>query len=189
MKQTTLYLGLGTLFIFGSGGFLIIEFFQEKRFLGIILEGREGSVQLLAGSLIGWAGSGIAWFIISRKFFEKEKIYYAQLVNGLNLNVWAIIFLSLCAGIGEEIFFRAGIQPLLGVWWTSFLFVMLHGYLNPWNLRISIYGLIMVGIIAVFGYLYQHMGIFAAISAHAVFDMVLFWKLSRKGLNRLSTYS
>jgi membrane protease YdiL (CAAX protease family) len=186
MNRTTLYLGLGTLFIFGFGGFLIIEYLQDQNFLGMFLEGKEFSVQLIAGILIGLAGSGIAWFIISRKFFEKEKIFYAQLVTGLNLDVWAILFLSLCAGIGEEIFFRAGIQPYLGVWWTSLLFVMLHGYLNPWNFRISMYGMVMVGIIAVFGYLFQHMGIFSAVSAHAVFDIVLFWKLSREGIRKLS---
>ena len=95
----------------------------------------------------------------------------------MDLNLVGIIFLSLCAGIGEELFFRAGIQPFLGVWWTAVFFVLLHGYLNPKNVRISIYGLVMVGIIAGFGYLFKYCGIFSAITAHAVFDMVLFFSM------------
>lgn len=180
MNRTTLYLGLGTLLIFGFGGFMIIEFLQGQTFLRMFLEGKDLFVQLILGILVGLASSGIAWFIVTRKFFAKEKLFYSQLVSRLNLDGWAILFLSLCAGIGEEIFFRAGLQPYLGVWWTSLLFVMLHGYLNPWNIRISFYGMVMVGIIAIFGYLFQYVGIFSAIFAHAVFDVVLFWKLNRE---------
>lgn len=180
MNRTTLFLGLGTLLIFGFGGFLTVEFLQGKSFLDMFVEeGRALLTQIVLGIMVGLGGSGIAWFIITRKFFQKEKLFYSQLVSSLNLNGWAILFLSLCAGIGEEVFFRAGIQPYFGVWWTSILFVLLHGYLNPWNLRISFYGLIMVLIIAIFGYLFQYVGIFSAIFAHAIFDILLFWKLNK----------
>ena len=75
--------------------------------------------------------------------------------------------------MGEEILFRAGIQDYLililpeikawfegttvdpallntwkyehaSVWITSFLFIVIHGYLSPWNWRLSIYGTFMV---------------------------------------------
>src|SRR5690606_14751744 len=92
-----------------------------------------------------------------------------------------MLVLSLCAGIGEELFFRAGIQPFLGIWWTAILFVFIHGYLDPRNWRISIYGLVMVGIIAWFGYRFETIGIVAAMIAHAAFDFILFVNAERNG--------
>lgn len=179
MNKTTLSLGLGTLLVFGMGGILVIELLQDERFVEVLLRGRELPYQLLIGLLVGLTASGIALYIISRKFFEKEKAFYYGLISRLDLDVFAMVFLSLCAGVGEEIFFRAGIQPFLGIWWTALLFVLLHGYLNPTNFKISIYGIVMVGFIAVFGYLFQYIGIFSAITAHAVFDMVLFLRMTK----------
>lgn len=174
MSKNTILLGCFTLFFFGIGGILIIELLQDQRISFIIGKGFSFPYQLTIGVLTGLVAAGIALFIISRKFFQKERAFYYSLISKLDLNLAGIIFLSLCAGIGEELFFRAGIQPFLGIWWTAVFFVLLHGYLNPKNVRISIYGLVMVGIIGGFGYLFNYIGIFSAIAAHAVFDMVLF---------------
>ncbi|WMJ75483.1 CPBP family intramembrane glutamic endopeptidase [Cytophagaceae bacterium ABcell3] len=172
-----LILGLGTLLFFGVGGILIIEFLQDNRFVDVLLDGWSIELQLLVGLTAGLISAGIALFIITRKFFQKERTFYYNMISKLGLNLPAILFISLCAGIGEEIFFRAGIQPFLGVWLTSILFVLLHGYLNPRNPRITIYGSVMVFIIAGFGYLFEHVGLISVMTAHAVFDMVLFLKI------------
>jgi len=179
MKKTTLIFGLGTLFFFGLGGGLIIEYIQQQRFTELLGRGMSLHHQLVLGILAGLGGSAIALFLISRQFFKKERVYYSELISRLELDMWGMTFLSICAGIGEEIFFRAGIQPLLGIWWTAVIFVGLHGYLNPRNVRISIYGIILVGVIAIFGYLFEYAGLFSAITAHALFDLVLFWKMDK----------
>ncbi|MDZ7846435.1 MAG: CPBP family intramembrane glutamic endopeptidase [Owenweeksia sp.] len=74
-------------------------------------------------------------------------------------------------------------QPLLGVWFTSVIFVALHGYLSISNWRIGVYGLIMLGIIAGFGYLYRYTGLLTVITAHSVFDFVLFMHIYRSRRN------
>jgi membrane protease YdiL (CAAX protease family) len=180
MNKFILYLSFGTLFFFGLGGVIIIEYFQDQKFVEVLKRGWSLPFQVMIGLVSGIIASGTALFIITRQFFQKEKKYYYNLISKLDLNIPGMILLSLCAGIGEELFFRAGIQPFLGIWWTSFLFVLLHGYLNPKNYRISIYGAVMVLFIAGFGYLFEHVGIFAAITAHAVFDMVLFLNITTK---------
>ncbi len=176
---TTILLGLATLLFFGVGGVLIIELGQNKSILEVLNEGEPILLQLLAGVASGLVGAFIALFVITRKFFKEEKEFYYGLISRWKLSYGHMIFLSLCAGIGEEIFFRGGIQPLLGIWWTSILFVLLHGYLNPKNWRISIYGMVMVVIIAGLGYLFEAIGIFSAMAAHAVLDMALFRYISR----------
>ena len=54
------------------------------------------------------------------------------------------LFISFCAGFGEEILFRTGMQHYLGILITSIFFVAIHGYLNPFNWRYSLYGLIVL---------------------------------------------
>lgn len=180
MSKVTLALGLGTLLFFGLGGILIIEFIQKQDFVNVLCRGWHIPIQILVGISTGLITSGVALFIISRRFFEQEKKYYYTLISKLDLSLYGMVFLSLAAGISEEIFFRAGIQPFLGVWWTAILFVLLHGYLNPQNRKISIYGLAMVIIIAGFGYLFKFIGLFSAMTAHAVFDLVLFLDINKR---------
>jgi membrane protease YdiL (CAAX protease family) len=98
---------------------------------------------------------------------------YARLIQSLRLSWIDIIFISLCAGFGEELLFRAAIQPLLGIWITAVLFVALHGYLNPKSWRLTVYGLYLVGAIASLGYLCSNLGVLSAAMAHAVIDIIL----------------
>lgn len=175
-----LTLGLGTLLFFGLGGFYLIEQVQERSFVTVLLEGMTVPLQLGFGIAYGLVTALLALWIISRDFFKKEKKFYHSIIFQLNLNFASIIFLSLCAGIGEEIFFRAGLQPLLGLWPTSVIFVLLHGYLNPYNWRISIYGIAMVFFMAGVGYLFREVGLISAMAAHAVLDIILFMKLVDK---------
>ena len=178
--NTVILLGIFTLIIFGSTGVFIIEKFHEKEFISLLLYGWSIPLQLLTGIGCGLLSSGIALFIITRKFFIREKDYYRSLILKLNLNNSKIVFISFCAGVGEEIFFRAAIQPILGTWLTSLTFVALHGYLNPLNWRISLYGIVMVFIIAGFGYLFEVAGLITVMTAHTIFDIVLLKLLQEK---------
>lgn len=172
--KTSLKLGLITLILFGAGGWIMIEYVQQKSVVQVLNAGKSFPFQIITGILAGLGASLIAIWIISRRFFDPERDFYHGLIGRWKLNLSEIIFISWCAGIGEELFFRGGVQPLLGNWWTSILFVLLHGYLNPRNWRISIYGAVMVGIIYGFGSLFEHIGIVAAMIAHAVLDIALF---------------
>ncbi|MDQ3536108.1 MAG: CPBP family intramembrane metalloprotease, partial [Bacteroidota bacterium] len=97
-----------------------------------------------------------------------------------NLNYFNIILVSLCAGIGEEIFFRAALQPIIGIWPTAIIFVILHCYINPRNWRISIYGFFMIIIMLGIGYLYETVGLISVMVAHTVIDIILFYMLMNK---------
>jgi hypothetical protein len=173
-------LSAATLFIFGFGGILLIEYMQLRDFQEVLWYGWPVHWQLGTGIAAGAVSAGIAMMLIKSDFFKNERQYYYQIISKIGLNVPGILVLSLSAGIGEEIFFRAGLQPLLGIWGTSIIFVFLHGYLNITNYRIFTYGLLMVIIIAGFGYLYRYTGLFTVMSAHAVFDMILLWNIYNK---------
>ena len=67
---------------------------------------------------------------------------------------------------------------MLGIWVTSILFVLLHGYLNPFNLPLTYYGIYMVLVIGVLGLMTEHIGIVTAMIAHTLIDVILLRELS-----------
>jgi membrane protease YdiL (CAAX protease family) len=104
---------------------------------------------------------------------------YAQLFGAFELNHSEMIYISICAGVGEEILFRGALQPLMGIILTSIFFVAIHGYLNPKNWRISIYGIFMTIAIIGVGYISIHIGLISAIFTHAMIDYYLILRMPR----------
>ena len=74
------------------------------------------------------------------------------------------------------------LQPKLGIWLTAVVFVGIHGYLNPKNWRISIYGIYLTIVIALTGYLSKHFGLTTAIITHMIIDVILFYKLAKNNI-------
>lgn len=100
------------------------------------------------------------------------------LVKSLKINLFDCIFLAFCAGFGEEMLFRAGIQPYLGPWITSILFVAIHGYLHPRKWNVTKYGLMVLVFILLISFGKEEFGLWFCISAHFGYDFILFylWK-------------
>ena len=103
-----------------------------------------------------------------------------EIIRSMNLTYLDALFISFCAGFGEEILFRVGIQQYLGVVITSVFFVAIHGYLNPFNWRFSMYGLIVLPFILLLSYGYGYFGLWFAISAHFSYDAVLLFAQIKK---------
>lgn len=172
-KKQLYLIGFITLFGLGSVGVFLIEFFQDRSFATIFQHGWEWELQLLCGLGYGLFSAWAAWQIVRSDILKPVRNYFVELFQQMNLRLADVIFLSLCAGVGEEILFRGAIQAWLGIWLTSILFIVLHGYLNPTNWRISIYGFYMIFLSAGLGYLYQYIGMLSAMTAHFTIDLVL----------------
>jgi len=176
-RRTFFLLGLFTLLGFTSLGGLVIEQFHDIRFFSLFQTETAWYIQVGVGLVYGIVAALIGWHIVNQAFLSTTRSFFAKLIQDLNLSITDILFISFCAGAGEEILFRGAIQPYLGVWITAILFVAIHGYLNPMNWRISIYGVYMCLVIAGIGYLCDEMGITTAISAHFAIDVVLLYML------------
>ena len=152
---------------------LPIFHYQDTTLQRILSGGRSVWFQLFIGLSFGALSGMLAWGLISTHFMSALRWHYASLMSRLKMGFKDILFLSLCAGFGEELFFRAGLQSYMGIWLTSFVFVALHGYLNPLKPRLMLYGLFMVVVIAGFGKLYANFGIITSMSAHFAIDVIL----------------
>ena len=129
--------------------------------------------QLLIGLPYGILAALFARFIISRHFMRGVRMRYERMFKGLRLNWSEVVFISMCAGVGEELLFRGCLQPLMGIILTAVIFVAIHGYLNPRDWRISVYGAYMTAITFGFGWMTEEFGVWSAVTAHMVIDVLL----------------
>ena len=130
--------------------------------------------QLLAGSVLGLLYWGIAEGAC--RFLPKGKGSQTVIdsYNALDLSGWRPLWISLAAGVGEELLFRGALQPHLGIWFTSALFALAHlrGYrireLNRTTARqlAGLFGAsVALGALAHFG------GLVTAIVFHVAMDV------------------
>ena len=96
---------------------------------------------------------------------------YARLdLRGLNP-----LWISIAAAIGEELLFRAALQPFLGVWIVSLLFLVTHVPVYRFRKLDKATLAQAAGIFAcsvVLGLVYQYVGLVAAIMVHLWIDVV-----------------
>jgi membrane protease YdiL (CAAX protease family) len=135
---------------------------------------------VLLGIEFGLFYGVLAIALLSSGILQKEKQRQSQLLRQLNLKLPDMLFLSFCAGFGEELLFRIGIQFYLGPFFTALLFVALHGYYDPRNWRVTLYGILLTPFILLLGYSVDYFGIWFAIAAHTAYDVLLFMTYGRQ---------
>lgn len=174
MSRKLRLIGWGTLLGFPAAGAVLLVFFDLPVADTMFRSEVNIVLQIGAGAFIGLLTGMGAKAVVSLPVISPTLDKYSGMIRAMGLKQRHVIFLSFCAGFGEELFFRGAMQPLAGIWITAIVFVAIHGYLNPMNWRISIYGLYMTVVIALLGYLTELWGIFAACAAHTAIDIVLF---------------
>jgi len=172
-------MALATIVVFGGLGVWLVPVMREVNILVFIQGTKPLYLQIILGSAIGIITAMAGWQIVELPFLIPTKVFFVNLIKPLKLSFLEILLISICAGVGEELFFRGAVQPYLGVWFTAILFVLFHGYLNPLNLPLMVYGLYMVLVIGVLGLFTEFYGIFTAMIAHTLIDVILLFRLSR----------
>ncbi len=180
MTKRKLYLlGLITLLAFPIPTFLGLYFAEGILPLEILDLDNFLWWPMLMGLLLGTGYAGVALLAMQARVFDKLPVRIENIVRQMKLSVLDCIFLSFCAGFGEELLFRSGVQFYLGPIITSVVFVAIHGYLNPFHWRMSIYGLIVLPFILILSYGFETQGLWFAIVAHFAYDLVLFLVITK----------
>lgn len=113
------------------------------------------------------------------RFFSDVRDIFEKLFKSARLNTFDIAVTSVMAGVFEEILFRGVLQPFLGLWLTSFIFILLHGYFNPKSLNMTVTGILAFGLSCVIGVFFERFGIISAISLHTVYDFLALYIMMR----------
>ena len=174
-KKSLLLLGLVTLLVFPIPAFIGLYFIEGITPIQVMQFNRMDAYPIALGIIAGMLYAVVALGFMMAPVFEKLPTRIETVIAKMRLNTWHCLFLSLCAGVGEEILFRSGIQYFIGPIITSILFVAIHGYLNPFNWRISLYGIIVLPFIFLLSYALDEFGLWFCIGAHFSYDFVLFY--------------
>jgi hypothetical protein len=173
-KRKIYFLGLITLLVFPIPGFFIVYFSEGLNPFEILKPEEYWLQDVLYGFSIGLAYALFAFLMLQVPIFRKVPLKVTDLVKKLKLNYFDAFFLSLCAGIGEELLFRVGVQYYLGVYLTAILFVAVHGYFSFKQPLMSLYGLIVLPLALILGFGYEYFGFWFAAAIHFCYDLVLF---------------
>ncbi len=162
-------------FLLGYGGAGSAEVHSWRRQLGLRAAsvGREIGIGVVAG-IAGWLGVILALLLVALVLFAIGGDAFVPSqppeVIGLviALPILVRLLLSLSAGVVEELFFRGFLQPRIGVLASTTLFVMAHlSYGQPFLLiGVGLLSLLFASLVI------WRQSIWAAISAHAVFDAI-----------------
>lgn len=186
-KFRFLLLGLITLLVFPIPAYLLLNWQYQITFDDFIQLENIQLIPIVYGMQLGFVYALIILLVLQTPLFKSIPNNIPNIIKKLNLNWTDAIFISFCAGVGEELLFRVGLQHYLHWVPTSILFIAIHGYLNPWNLKYSLHGLILLPFIFIISYGYYFFGIWFCIGAHFMYDMIVF--LSLINSNEKSVFS
>jgi len=187
-KYTLVFLGLGTLITFPLLSWLLMFIIPDSFNVSFetmfhINESDYGLITLFLAIGIMF-GLVVVW-LAELTYFEKSMERYKNLLKGYKLSVFYVFFLSICAGVGEEIFFRGVIQPVFGIWLTALFFVAIHGYFSIKIKRINIFALLLTCFIALLGWSSKEYSIWLAIAGHFSYDLVLLFYYKNLSKNEM----
>lgn len=156
----------------------ILYYFNATTFMIPVLIGKANIwIQVVVGVAGGFLLSGITWLMGKWKYLDDVNFDFTLRLGIFNFSLQEILFLSFCAGVGEEIVFRGMIQPWLGILTTSFMFIALHGYMSYSSWPKVIFGLILFAVGTILGILGEYLGLLAAIVAHIIYDVIAFQRI------------
>ncbi|MFM2195846.1 MAG: hypothetical protein RL092_1446 [Bacteroidota bacterium] len=173
-------MGIATLLIPLVITFVLYQF----NFTSFLIPVLVGKFSIGIQILIGIAGGGcmmlLAFFMSKWEYLNEVQSKFTLQLGGYQLTLQEIVFLSFCAGFGEEILFRGMLQPWLGVFFTAFLFIALHGYISVKSSAHLVFGLALWSMGIGLGLLGAYSGLISAAIAHMIYDIYAFLNIQRE---------
>ncbi len=142
---------------------------------GLLQAGLPWWQQGLAGIALGLAAGGMSALTTLRKPDSEAVQRTAASYARLDLSGWNPFWISLAAGISEELLFRAALQPLMGIWGASLLFLLVH--LGAYDFRRFDRAALwqaggVFGMSVLFGLGFDYVGLPAVMIAHTIVDII-----------------
>jgi membrane protease YdiL (CAAX protease family) len=131
--------------------------------------------QLLVGQVLALLAAGASWALFRLTSHSASSARTIQSYARLDLSGLNPLWISIAAAIGEEMLFRAALQPLLGVWIVSLIFLLTHVPVYRFRQmdRATLAQAASVfGGSVVLGFVFQQVGLLAAMLVHMWIDIV-----------------
>lgn len=176
-SRELLWMSVGSFLVYAVLAWIITGIFHEEGVGALFEHGFTWPAQLIIGIAAGVPAAAAIIFLTERPPLSKVLNDFAifRIISQSRFSVFDRIQISLFAGVGEELLFRGAIQPLIGIWLTSFIFIGIHGYFKFRSPGHWLFGSLMFGLGVLLGFLFDYSGLMAAMWAHAVYDGVMLW--------------
>lgn len=162
---------------------VLIYFLHDGSIWTMFEHGYSIPVQVVVG-----LGAGVIAALVVMQLSAKSPIAdvlndYAlfRVIANTRFSSFDRVQISLFAGAGEEILFRGAIQPIIGIWATSILFIAIHGYFKFTSFGHILFGVMMFALSMLLGLLFETTGLVSAMIAHAVYDLVMLKNVDKLG--------
>ena len=179
-SRELLNMSLASLVIYLAIATLLFWFFHEGDLFGAFDSEYSLGMQLLYGTGAGTAAAGIIALFSSvppvKNALKDFSIF--RILSNTTFSWPDRIQVSFFAGVGEELLFRGAIQPLIGIWFTSLIFIAIHGYIGFRSAGQILFTILLFGLSMLLGWLFMAIGLVAAMTAHAVYDLLMLWWVS-----------
>lgn len=107
------------------------------------------------------------------RYFEEALSKYTSVLSQFKISRVQVVFLSICAGFGEEVFFRGALQPIFGIIITAIFFVAIHGYYSYRSFKVNVFAACLTIFIILLGWSAKNYSLWHAIAGHFSYDLVL----------------
>lgn len=158
---------------------IVTIYFRKQSLPSIIAAGQPPATQIIFGLLSGITIASLVLFVLLKaRFFSQLRNFIREVLNQVRPTMFDLLLIAMLAGFGEELFFRATLQPALGLWLTSIIFALGHTgiSLKPAKLAFAAFVFAM-GLLL--GTIYERYGLIAAIIFHAIYDLIFLLVVKR----------
>lgn len=137
------------------------------------------AAQLATGLVLAVAGAAVVMHVVRRaQRLARLREIVREVMAAVAPTRLDMLFVSLVAGVGEELFFRGALQPLVGLVPAAAIFALLHTGI-PRRAGVAAFATYVFVMGLGLGALFQWSGLLAAMTAHAAFDFVLLVRASQ----------
>ncbi len=141
-------------------------------------------VQIASGLIAGVAvGGAAAQLLLRAAVFDGARRMIAETIRTAPLGISDLALISLVAGLGEEFLFRGALQTVIGLWWSTAIFTVVHAWVPLKGWARAVYMLFVVSTSLLLGVIFARLGLAAAMTAHASIDLAILI-LARRALLR-----
>jgi uncharacterized protein len=178
-RRTVIIFSLAAAAIFSLIAWVVTVRFRGQTFQSLFTAGRPLATQILIGLVAGLAlAFAVVLLLLKAPLFARLRDFIRSILAQLRPTGFDMLLVSLLAGFSEELFFRAALQPALGLWLAALVFALAHTgvSVSPAKLAFAAFVFVM-GLLL--GTLYERAGLVAAIVAHAVYDLIFLLAVNR----------
>jgi membrane protease YdiL (CAAX protease family) len=152
-----------------------IIYFTQDAPLSVFTRPAPPMTQLLVGQVLALLAAAVSYALYRLTANAESTARTIRSYERLDLGGLNPLWISIAAAIGEEMLFRAALQPLLGIWITSLLFLATH--MPVYRFRqldraTLVQAAGVFGTSVALGFVFDYVGLLAAMLVHMWIDVV-----------------